>query len=474
MKLISFRETVFDTCRLSADQPILVGVSGGPDSLCLLDNLLQLGLAVIAAHFDHQLRQESAQDAETVRQIAEALGVPFVLGRQDVAHFAAVERLSLEEAARRLRYRFLFDQARQRQAQAVAVAHTADDQVETVLMHLLRGAGLNGLAGMRYRTLLPDWDPSIPLVRPLLDTWREDTLSYCRERGFVPVMDPSNQETVFFRNRVRHEVIPYLETLNPRARQNIWRAAHLLDGDAQVVQAVVEPAWLACLVEQQPGAVALRLDALQAMATGMLRAVLRRGIAQCLPGLRDINAAAVERAAQYVRSPVGGKVELGRGLYAFAEAGRLWIAGDAPLPALLDWPQLDEDEIILPVPGEVTLPSGWTLACAWVEREAIPDFSGQLDLRWEAWLDAGSLPERLCLRRPRPGDRFQPLGMQGHSQKLSDFWVNEKLPRRARTAWPLLVANDSILWVPGFRPAHPFRITPATRRALHARLYREP
>lgn len=473
MKLALFRETVFDTCRLSAAQPVLVGVSGGPDSLCLLDNLLQLGLTVIAAHFDHQLRRESAQDAETVRQIAAQLGVPFVLGSQDVAHFAAIERLSLEEAARRLRYFFLFDQARQWQAQAVAVAHTADDQVETVLMHLLRGAGINGMAGMRYRTVLPDWDPAIPLVRPLLDTWRTETVSYCRERGFTPVMDPSNQETIFFRNRIRHEVIPFLETLNPHVRQNIWRTAHLLDGDAQVVQAAVEAAWLACLVEQQPGAVALQREVLQSMTDGMLRAVLRQGIAQCLPDLRDINAAAVERAVRYVRSPVGGKVELGRGLYVFAEAGRLWIAGGAPLPVPLDWPQLDSDEMV-PVPGELPLPSGWNLTCAWVEREAIPEFSGQFDLGWEVWLDADSLPDCLCLRRPRPGDRFQPLGMEGHSQKLSDFWVNEKLPRRARAAWPLLAAEDAILWVPGFRPAHPFRITPATRRALHVRLYREP
>mgnify|MGYP005812640915 CR=1 FL=1 len=471
MNLTSFRKTVFDLCQLNPDAPVLVGVSGGPDSLCLLDSLHQLGLRVIAAYFDHQLRPDSARDAQTVRHVADGLGIPVVVGREDVAKFAVECHLSLEDAARRQRYRFLFAQAREHRAQGVAVAHTADDQVETVLMHLLRGAGLTGLTGMRYRAVLADWDASIPLVRPLLNIWREETLAYCQERGFEPVMDPSNQDTLFFRNRVRHEVIPFLETLNPRVRENIWRTAHLLAGDAGVVDAAVQTAWAECHVDQPDGTVTLRLDALRRLPEGLLRAVLRQAISQRLDGLQDVDAAAVERACRLVNASARGKVDLARGLSAFVEAGQLWLTG-ASVPVPSEWPQLAEPETRLPVPGELNLPGGWRLQSAWVGPEMAPEFSRVDALRWEVWLDGNQLAGELYLRRARPGDRFEPLGMPGHSQKLSDFWINEKLPRRARAAWPLLAQDDRIVWVPGFRPAHSFRITPMTRRVLHIALFK--
>lgn len=470
MNLIPLRETALSACQLVTGAPILVGVSGGPDSLCLLDTLHRSGFSVIAAHYDHQLRSGSDRDAEFVRQFAEGLAIPFILGREDVAQFAAVGRIALEEAARTLRYRFLFAQAREQHAQAVAVGHTANDQVETVLMHLLRGAGLGGMMGMRYRTVIPAWDAHIPLVRPLLDTWRDEIEVYCSERGFTPLNDPSNQETIFFRNRVRHQVIPFLETLNPRVRENIWRTAQLLAGDAAVVQPAIQAAWESCAVEQSAGAVTLELTALQALPVGLRRAVLRQAVAQRLPDLRDVDFAAVERVARLVQAPGGGQIDLVRGLRAFVEGDRLWIASDSSLSVFSDGPQIDVDEISLPVPAEIDLPRGWRVQCAWVSRDAIPAFTSALALRWDAWLDAEGLPEKLCLRRTRPGDRFQPLGMDGHSQKLSDFWINAKLPRRARANWPLLVGGDeTILWVPGFRPAHPYRVTDTTRRALYLR-----
>src|SRR5512146_2662668 len=163
MKLEDLLETALRSCLLDREKPLIVGVSGGPDSLCLLDGLARLRFLLIAAHFDHRLRPESGQDAEVVRQAAESLGVQFALGSADVSACARDERLSIEEAARLLRYRFLFEQARRFKAQAVAVGHTADDQVESVLMHLLRGAGLSGLKGMSYRAIVPEWDNEIPL-----------------------------------------------------------------------------------------------------------------------------------------------------------------------------------------------------------------------------------------------------------------------------------------------------------------------
>src|SRR5512143_2120761 len=157
---------LLDQCGLDPQKPLLAGVSGGPDSLCLLDILHSAGYPVIVAHFNHHLRPEADEEAASVAGLAQDLGLAFVTDSADVNKYAAENSLSLEEAARLLRYRFLFRVARERSAQAVAVGHTADDQVETILMHFLRGAGLAGLKGMEVRTHLPVFDAGIPLVRP--------------------------------------------------------------------------------------------------------------------------------------------------------------------------------------------------------------------------------------------------------------------------------------------------------------------
>jgi len=209
----------------SSHSPIIVGVSGGADSLCLLGTLHEAGYSLIVAHFDHQLRPDSAEGAKFVQQIAEKYNLHFVSASDDVAAYAKAEKQTTEEAARNLRYRFLFAQARKYNAQAVAVGHTADDQVETVLMHFLRGAGLSGLKGIQPRTILPAFDLEIPLVRPILDFWRDDTVAYCVAHNLTPHEDPSNASDDFFRNRLRHNLIPELEKYNPRFRETLQRTS---------------------------------------------------------------------------------------------------------------------------------------------------------------------------------------------------------------------------------------------------------
>ncbi len=467
MELVQFLKTATLSCQLDRSAPVLVGVSGGPDSLCLLDALARLQFPLIAAHFDHRLRPGSDQEAERVRSAAFSLKARFVSGSADVAGRAREAHLSIEEAARDLRYRFLFDQARLCSAQAVAVGHTADDQVETVIMHLLRGAGLNGLQGMLYRSLNPTWDAEIPLVRPLLDIWRVETLAYCQERGLQPVFDPTNQDEEFFRNRIRHELIPLLESYQPQARQNIWRMARLLAGDDEALRAAAEEAFQSCLVEQSGGYVALRQEEFVALPVGLQRRVLRMAIGD----LRNVDFVLVENAVKFALGIQGGVVNLLQGLRMVVEDGRLIITS-GHLPPDPAWPQIEPGELSLNIPGEVDLCLGWRLAGRWVEQKDLPQFPLQGISPWEAWLDADTLPAALCLRRPRPGDRFQPLGMAGHSLKLSDFWINEKLPRRARAAWPLLASSDGIVWVPGFRLAHPYRVQKNTRKALHVQLFR--
>lgn len=189
-----------DECFLKPDKPVIVAVSGGPDSLCLLDILHKFSSLLMVAHFNHGLRPESESDARAVRREAEKRSLTFILGEDDVATFAADNRLSIEEAARIRRYRFLFAQAEKYDTQAVAVGHTADDQIETMLMHLLRGSGLSGLKGMPARSSPNAWSAGIPLLRPLISIWREEVLAYCREYDLKPVIDRSNMDTTIYRN----------------------------------------------------------------------------------------------------------------------------------------------------------------------------------------------------------------------------------------------------------------------------------
>jgi tRNA(Ile)-lysidine synthase len=456
-------------CRLDHQREVLVAVSGGPDSLCLLHVLWQLGYTLVVAHLDHGLRAESAQEAESVKSLAESLGVKYVTAHRDVKSYAAQNGLSIEEAARNLRYRFLFEQAKKDNLQAVAVGHTADDQVETILMHLLRGAGLAGLRGMSYRSLPNSWSREIPLVRPLLGVWRDEIMEYISRQGLQPALDASNLDRRYYRNRLRHELIPQLETLNPGARQRIWKTAMLLRDDETIIEERVDAAWKQCSLEVGETAVAFDVGGMRSQAKAVQRRLARRAIAHLRPGLRDIDLEAVERTLDFLAAPTrSGRMDLAAGLRLEMEGNRLWIATWAASLPLTDWPQLALGEVLeLAIPGVVLLSNNWKL-----EAELLP--AGERVLAqvqtnanpFRAWLDLERLARPLTVRTRRPGERFRPLGLGGHSLKLSDFMVNVGLSRRARPGWPLVAAGEEIAWVAGYPIAETFCVRPNTQRIL--------
>jgi tRNA(Ile)-lysidine synthase len=464
-------DLLFDACGLDPARPVLAAVSGGADSLCLLDVLHEAGYRVIVAHFNHKLRPEADLEAAAVAGRARTLGLPFVTGSADVAAYAAAETMSLEEAARLLRYRFLFAAAREQEAQAVATGHTADDQVETVLMHFLRGAGLAGLKGMQPRTILPAFDPHIPLVRPLLGLWRSDTEASCREHGLEPVHDPSNADTAYFRNRLRHELIPGLESYNPRFKKALLRTARSLQGDFDLLVEVLEEEWKAVLAGSGPGWVAFDAARLQALSPAWQRNLLRRGAIQLRPGLADLDFAGLERAAAFAESGGPGKAELGAGLSLFREVERLYLAAiEADLPSA-EWPQVEVGaQGLAPIPvnegGDVKLGDSWVLSVEAIDGEtARREAPGNGD-PLTAWLDADRTAGRLTVRGRRAGDRFSPLGMGRQTVRLQEFYIKVKLPRRARAQWPVVCLGEEIVWVAGLRLAHPFRVTEKTERGL--------
>jgi tRNA(Ile)-lysidine synthase len=474
--LAELQSILDNECRLKRDDLLLIAVSGGPDSLCLLDILWRLGFRLQVAHFDHRLRAESGADAEAVHRAAVQRSLAFHLGAADVGEFSRRSKLSLEEGARILRYRFLFEQAERIRAQAVVTGHTADDQVETILMHLLRGSGLDGLQGMAYRAVPNPWSQTIPLLRPLLGTWRDQIEEYIQVNNLQPVLDATNAEPRYYRNRLRLELIPKLEQLKPGASQRIWQMAQVIRQDSEIILQAVSASWQACWLESGEDWMAFDLTALRQQPPALQRHLLRRAILQLRPGMRDLDYAALERGRRFILSPPRSQQsDLLGGLRLQIDGDNLYLAGwqaSWAEAASYAWPQLADDEIIpIDLPFTHTLLHGWVLRARIVTDviQAHQAASANSD-PLQAWIDTGRTGGTLQLRSRKTGERFQPFGLDGHTVKLSDWMINEKIPAAARDRWPMVACGDQIAWVAGLRLAHPYRLTTASQAAVHLRL----
>lgn len=456
----------------------LIGVSGGPDSLFLMDLLHRAGYPLVVAHLNHGLRSGAGEEARGVERMADTMGVEFVSEEKDVSAQAARHGQSLEEAARIARYEFLFRQAARYDAQAVAVGHNADDQVETVLMHILQGSGMAGLRGMSMVSLPNPWSQEIPLVRPLLSTWRKEIEQYCQERRLNPITDPSNADLRFARNRLRHELIPLLDEYNPGIQKRLWQMADILAADDDVLESLLGSIRDTVLLDRGEEFIVFDSLRIAKESLAMQRRLIRWAVSELRPDTRNLGYEAVERVIEYISAPqVDRQVEGALGVRVFREGARLYIAtwdADADLPDV-HWPQLEPDHQpqILELPGELDLGNGWHLVAEIVEtgnqawEQALKN-----DDPYRAWIDLGEQPARLKVRSRKPGDRFQPLGMDGGSVKISELMINHKISRRARELWPLICAGEKIVWVPGVQISHEFCLDDDSKRIVHLKLKR--
>jgi len=451
---------------LEPRQRLVVGVSGGADSLCLMDSLHRLGYRLVVAHFDHRLRPESRAEAETVREVAAAYGLPAVIGSMEPP---AKSRTS-EQTARVERYRFLAQVARRRRIRTLAVGHTADDQVETVLMHLLRGAGPSGLRGMLPRTPLDAWigaieAPGLTVIRPLLELKRSQTAAHCTAHGLSPLQDPSNRDLRFFRNRLRHELIPQLRGYSPGIEDALLRTARLMAAETELVDELVESNWGRWVREYGSEALALDRDRLLGAPLALQRAALRRAIQTLRPDLRDIGFEAIERGLRSLhdrsRQTLIGQLEL---LPVRDDLILKSIAAPLTFP---DLPQLRTPSVRrLRIPGSVRLANNWGLELRSVRRGRQ---GGRRTGRVRFDLDR--LPDPLVLRPPRPADRLQPIGMRG-TLKLADLFINRKIPRQARALWPVLASGEDLIWIPELHRSRIAAPSSKSRRLLELSLVR--
>ena len=477
---------------------VVVGVSGGADSVALLDVFAQLaeplGLTVHAAHLDHRLRPDSAEDAAFVADLADRLGVAVTLGQAEVAGYAEAAGLSLEEAARRLRYAFLGAVARRVGADRVAVAHHLQDQAETVLLNLVRGAGLAGLRGMTPLAPLPPapdvwtggWlsgvEPGaegapVMVARPFLWFPRSDILAYVAEQRLPWRDDPSNRDPRFARNRVRHAVLPLLATLNPAIVESLGRLARRLGDDLAYLEAQADELWPHTVRPVGDG-LELDLDRLTQQPLALQRQLARRAV-DSLRGLRDVSAEHIEAVVQLANTGQTGEQRSLPGLTARRGYRAVYLGpGDPPAPV---WPLLAHaDPLPVRLPGLTPLPgTPWALRVEAVPADDLPAVvsllqqgarqrrqSGSSEApELSAVIDAQVAQGGVWVRPRRPGEAFQPLGLGGRSRTLHEFMIDVRIPAEVRDRVPLVVNADHVVWVGGFRLDHRARVTPATRAA---------
>lgn len=480
-------------CLLKPGARVVVGVSGGPDSVALLHVLQRLAgpldLILHVAHLHHGIRGIDADaDADFVMALAEAWGLPCTSERVDVPAIAAEHKLALEEAARRARYTFLHHVAQQIGALRIAVGHNADDQSETVLMHLLRGAGPAGLRGMLPATPLRDYHlltpcpkpvPEMKLIRPLLSIPRADVEIYCAEQQLVTCFDRSNLDTTFFRNRLRHEVLPYLAQTNPRITHNLRHLAEVVRADYDLLHEFVSVAWDTLLVKSTPDLLAFNLEGWRAQPLAIQRAIIRRAAYNLCHSLRDVSFIHVEDAVRIAQQgTTGAQATLPHGLRLTVGYTSLTIAGEDVLHLPPENPWLTPGSVTpLSIPAEINLPNGWHLhiqeAPHW-NLEAIANNCNPL----VAWMDADMLSGTIgdaclssgaVLRTRQRGDLFQPQGMRHATVRLSDLLINMKIPRPWRDHVPLVEANGHILWVVGVRLSEAALVRPDTRHVVYLR-----
>lgn len=403
---------------------VVAGVSGGPDSTALLLILsrlrTELGLRIVVAHFDHMLRSRGEADADRafVAKLAKALRLPLVEGQGDVKARARRSKESIEEAARYMRYRFLGAETKRAEASAVVIGHTLDDRAETVLMHIIRGAGLDGLAAMPPRAPWP-FGEGPEIARPLLGLSRADTVRYCRESGIEPRRDPTNDMLIATRNRVRHEVMPALSKLNPRVSEALVRLAEAASADAEYIAAEADAIWPFVATAEADG-VSLEWPAIDELSRAISSRLVQRAARELAPE--------GEPSAEQVADVLEGRarVSLSGGLTAVRGTDRIAISRSQVKPTkALATKRLTN--------GKATRFGDWRIELGAKDGVAV---------------SAAAIRGQLTVRSRRAGDRMRPAGLGG-TKKVQDIFVDAKVPREDRDGVPIVCDEAGIVCIPG-------------------------
>ncbi|MCK8824899.1 tRNA lysidine(34) synthetase TilS [Fuchsiella alkaliacetigena] len=447
---------------LASGDKVIVSVSGGPDSLTLLHLLWRLrfdyDLQLHVFHLDHMFRgQESAADAEFVVEFAAKLEVPVTIKEYDVAEYINSKKgLSKQAAAREIRYRFCLELAEQLEADKIAIGQHADDQAETVLINFLRGAGLTGLSGIA--PLRND-----KFIRPLLEVWRVDIEKYCSKHDLNPRLDSSNLEAIYLRNKVRLELLPYLEReFNSSIKESLNRMAKLFREEEDFLEKHAATKYTQSLLIDKSERIDLDLETLQSLDLAILRRVIRQAIKEFTGDKKDYYFQHIEQIIELIKEGITGSLlQLPQGLRVKRIYKTLRLTWQERLKQ-----DIKEFETVFTVPGQYTVTElgvkisfNFELAIFFNKKRLTKDSK-------KLFLDASLIGEQVIVRNRRAGDRFCPLGMEG-TKKIKDFFIDEKIAQEVRDKVPIFTTLKGVIFAVGdFRIEDSFKVTEKTEEIL--------
>lgn len=448
----TFSATIRRYDLLRQGDSVLVGLSGGPDSVCLLHLLKavqeKFSLTLHALYVNHQLRPaEIPGEIALCETTCRNLGVHFMLRAVDVAGHQRRQGLSRQEAGRELRYAAFEEAAAGVDASKIALAHNADDQAETIFLRLIRGAGPKGLGGIPPKRGR--------IIRPLIGTERGLIEAYLTREAIPSVLDSSNLRQDYLRNRFRLSLMPELKKLNPNLIHTLGTTASILQEEERYLDIIVTKTLMKLISRKTQHRIELFLSPLERLETVILRRVLRRAI-DSTEGLRSIGFAHIEDIIRLLQngSP-GDRIHLPKGIRVIREYAILTLTSEAPVRIA--------DYLLSPGEELAIVGAGVVLRASLEETPPAPDDRG--DGRTTVLLDAEKLSFPLMVRARRCGDFFHPHGF-GRKKKLQDFLVDQKVPRDERDQVPVLLSGSDVIWLAGYRSDERFRPSADTKKYL--------
>ncbi len=441
---------------IDKEDNVLLGVSGGPDSMALLNILYELNETfkcnLYVAHINHGIRGEEADKDEVyVERYCRKFNIPFYLKRVNMNEYAKKHKLSSEEAGREIRYKFFEEILIQLGGGKIAVAHNKNDQAETLIMRFIRGTGLDGLKGMKYK--------NSNIIRPLLDISRNEIEKYCDLNNINPRIDRSNLETIYERNKIRLELIPYLEkNFNTGIIDTLVRTSKVMQEDSYFLNEYAKTAYEEVVFKEQPNNIMLINEKFTKLNYAIKCRVLRRTIKKINGHLKGIEEKHVSSIIDLSSDCTTGK--------------RIYISSKIIARICYNYLVIEKD-------GSKHKDSEFNVmlnneGITWIEEldsffEArvvtTQDFDLKIESKFIKKFDYDKVRGSLFVRNRRKGDKFIPIGMKG-SKKIKDFFIDEKIPREEREKIPLVVNDEDILWVVGYRISEKYKITDTTKRVL--------
>lgn len=478
---------------------VLIGVSGGPDSVLLLYLLhrlsLELSFRIGVAHFNHCLRGKmSDDDAGFVQSLSRDLNLSYYTDQKDTMGYKKKHGLSLEDAARRLRYEFYHAVAKADGFNKIALGHHKDDNAEVVLMHLFRGSGPKGISGIPAVRSHPEDD--ITIVRPLMDLTKSEIMDFLNRMKIPYVMDKTNRDKAYLRNKVRHELLPVLKsTFNPNITESLHRLASILSTEEDWIETILDPVYEKTLIQPAGGPLRISLTEFVKLHTAVQRRVIRRAVGKIQGHAKRFTLSHIDAVIRFATSgPNGGSIDLPGCIRVSRDSDTLLITRENA--SLRDLPpgrrkkSSPRYHYIIKDPSKgleghngngaagrhLEQVFGFvyineinaSLRCARIPRQDLPDMKKMSPKT--AFLDMDKLSFPLILRNSQPGDRFTPMGMSG-TQKFKKYFVDHKIPQSRREKTPVLVSGEKIIWLVGHRIDEAYKVTPATRNVLKAELF---